>query len=274
MLLDSHGHLFLHAFAQLRTRIFRPVRLLAVSIAIFSSTQALDTQAETLTFLVQNSQPKYFLHQGNKLGLCGEIYFQLSKKLKQRGVDSTVSPHYIPIKRIFSMVETGPSYAFCGSSRTTAREKRFDFIDTPLYLISYALLGHKDEQVHPANFDELKATGGTVGALFGTQSAQNLKKKLGHQVNDSFQEFDTPLRMMSTPPYRLRYFYYHDLGLNYMAKETGLPLKVLNSRFKTRAQFLIHSKNLKPEIVRALVDTMEEMEKSGELDKIVQKYIY
>ena len=59
-----------------------------------------------------------------------------------------------------------------------------------------------------------------------------------------------------------------------MAKESGLPLKVLNNRFKTRAQWLIHSKDLKPKAVAALSLIMKEMEKSGELDAIVQKYIY
>lgn len=263
--------LFFKAHLSCAGRLRLPVAgLTALMISVFS----LNTKAEPLTFLVQNSQPKYFLDQGEKLGLCGEIYFQLSKKLNKHGINSSVLPQYIPIKRIFSMVESGPGYVFCGSSRTDAREKRFDFIDTPLYLISYVLLAHKEERVSPATFEELKASGGTVGVLFGTRSAQSLKEKLGNQVNDSFQEFDTPLRMMSTAPYRLRYFYYHDLGLNYMAKESGLPLKVLNNRFKTRAQWLIHSKDLKPEAVAALSLIMKEMEKSGELDAIVQKYIY
>lgn len=274
MPLNSHSHLLQYFLIHIRSVAFRPMQMLVASVAVLTSALALNTQAETLTFLVQNSQPKYFLHQGEKLGLCGEIYFQLSKKLKLRNVDSIVYPHYIPIKRIFSMVEMGPNYVFCGSSRTAAREERFDFVNTPLYLISYALLAHSDEKTDPSNFEELKATRGTVGALFGTRSALSLKDKLGHQVNDSFLEFDTPLRMMSTPPYRLRYFYYHDLGLNYIAKESGLPLKVLNSRFKTGAQFLIHSKNLKPETVDALSQALIEMEKTGELDKIVQKYIY
>jgi len=263
--------LFLKAYLSCVKRLRLPiVCLTTLMISMFS----LNAEAESLTLLVQNSQPKYFLDQGEKLGLCGEIYFQLSKKLKKHGIDSSVLPHYVPIKRIFSMVESGPGYVFCGSSRTDARKKRFDFIDTPLYLISYVLLAHKEERISPTTFEELKASGGTVGVLFGTRSAQSLKEKLGNQVNDNFQEFDTPLRMMSTAPYRLRYFYYHDLGLNYIAKESGLPLKVLNNRFKTRAQWLIHSKDLKPETVKALSQIMKEMEKSGELDAIVQKYIY
>ena len=264
--------LLLRASPQYGTKLSRT--LVIGLTALLISLHSLSTKAETLTFLVQNSQPKYFLDQGEKLGLCGEIYFQLSKKLQQYDIDSTVLPHYMPLRRIFSMVEAGPSYVFCGSSRTAAREKRFGFINIPLYLISYVLLAHKDEEVDPASFAELKATEGIIGTLFGTRSAQGLKDQLGQQVNDSFQELDTPLRMMSAPPYRLRYFYYHDLGLNYLAKESGLPLKVLSNRFKTHHQWLIHSKDLKSETIEALSTIMAEMETSGELDKIVKKYIY
>lgn len=230
--------------------------------------------AQSVTFLVQDSQPKYFLNNPEQKGLCGDIYQVLKTKLAERQIESEVKQHYLPIKRILAMVEQEASHVFCGSGRNEAREKRFTFAKVPVYHVSNVLAAHASDKFEPQSFNDVIKNGNAVGALFGTSSARYLKQQIPGLVNDSFKDLQTPLKLIATPPYRLRYFYYHDLGLNYLVKSTGLSLKVVPTKFRTVPQWLIYSSHTDQATAEAIESSLQEMEQTGELEQIVSQYIY
>lgn len=230
--------------------------------------------AQPVTFLMQDSQPKYFLDNAEQKGLCGDIYHALQVKLKERQVESEIQQHYLPIKRILATVEQDAGHVFCGSGRNEAREKRFTFAQVPVYHVSNVLAAHVSDKFEPQSFNDVIKNGNPVGALFGTSSARYLKQQLPGLVNDSFKDLNTPLKLIATPPYRLRYFYYHDLGLNYLVKTMDLPLKVISTKFRTVPQWLIYSNHTDKATAEAIELSLRDMEQSGELARIVSQYIY
>lgn len=250
----------------------RVLLLTCLSLFLALSDTAL---SNTVTFLVQDSQPKYFLGDTKEQGLCGDIYHALQARLSQQGIESTRLDYYLPIKRILMMVEQNPAHVFCGSGRNEAREKRFIFAKTPVYHVSNVVAAHQSDLFNPKTLAEISEQGATVGALYGTSSARYLKAQLPEQqVNDSFNDLQTPLKLMAEFPDRLRYFYYHDLGLNYLVKSTGLPLRVVPTKFRTVPQWLIYSRNTDPMTAQAIEKALRELEETGELAAIVQRYIY
>lgn len=244
---------------------------LGVVVSVLTSVSA---WAQPVTFLVQDSQPKYFLNDPQQKGLCGDIYQALKAKLAERQVVSDVQQHYLPIKRILAMVEQEAGHVFCGSGRNEAREKRFTFAKVPVYHVSNVLAAHASDKFEPQSFNDVIKNGNAVGALFGTSSARYLKQQIPGLVNDSFKDLHTPLKLIATPPYRLRYFYYHDLGLNYLVKSTGLSLKVVPTKFRTVPQWLIYSNHTDQATAEAIESSLQEMTQTGELGKIVGQYIY
>lgn len=247
----------------------------ALGLFLFSGLISVNVMAGSVTFLLQDSQPKYFLDNPKMLGLCGDIYQSLQKQLTARGVDSRIDAHFLPIKRILNKVELEAGRVFCGSGRNAAREKRFSFAKVPVYRVSNVVVAHAADSVTPASLDDIKKNRDTVGALYGTSSARYLKEQLGEAfVNDSFSDLKTPLRLIGTSPSRLRYFYYHDLGLNYLVMKYDYPLRVVSTKFRTVPQWLIYSDKTSPEIKQAIEDSLRELKTSGELDQIVKQYIY
>lgn len=230
--------------------------------------------AADITFLVQNSQPKYLVGEPGTKGLCGDIYQALGRSLAKQNISTEFAESFLPIKRIFSQVETVPGHVFCGASRNEHREKRFRYAQTPLYRVHNVLVARADDPAEPLSIEELKAQGETIGALYGTASTAYLKQALGRQVNDSFDNLQEPLKLVGTPPYRLRFFFYHDLGMNYLVKRLPYPLKVIKTRFRSFQQWLIYSPETPLYVAQALEAGLREIEQSGELDRIVSQYLY
>lgn len=235
---------------------------------------SIKAKAEDLIFLAQDSQPKYLMQNGQVGGLCGEIYHALQSKLQARHISSELPSYYVPIKRIFKLLEEGDHYVFCGANHSPDRETRFKFAPQPVYQVSYVLAAHVQDNDTPHTFQDILNGQGVVGALYGTQSSRYLKSQLKGRVNDSFTDIISGLTLIEHAPDRLRYFYYHDLGLNYVIKEHKLSLKVLKAKLKASSQWLIYSKNLSPEIAQALEASLNELESSGALATIGSHYIY
>lgn len=229
--------------------------------------------SKKLIFLAQNSQPKYFFVNGELTGLCVDIYHALEKKLAKRQILVEHPLQFTPIKRIFGLVESGPEYIFCGVSQNEPRKQRFGFSTTALYPVNYVLATHINNIEAPHSFADLEGSSDTIGALYGTSSAKELKQLLGeHRVNDSFTDLDIAMKLLSTPPYRLKYMYYHDIGLNYLVGHSGFPLKVLPVKFTSKQHWLIYNKTLAPEVAQALNNALAELKKEGVLKTILKRY--
>lgn len=249
---------------------------ISVSVALLSGLLSLPSNANSgapITFLAQDSQPKYFFSKKRLEGLCIDIYRALEVKLAKKQIKVEYPTQFMPIKRIFSLVETEPQAVFCGAAKSASRELRFNFTTIPAYPVNYVLATHRDNTVAPNSFEQIQQGDYTIGAFYGTSSAREMKQVLGeHRVNDSFTDLDMAMKLLGTPPYRLQYFYYHDIGLHYIVKRSSLPLKVLPIKFTSKQHWLIYSKLLAPAQAEALEQAMVELKKEGKLDKIIKQY--
>lgn len=226
-----------------------------------------------IVFLAQDSQPKYFFIQGRLEGLCADIYRALETKLAQHQISVRYPSQFSPIKRIFSTLEADSHAVFCGAAKNEDREQRFRFSSVPVYPVNYVLATYRDNQEAPNSFAEIQQGDYTIGAFYATSSAREIKTLLGeHRVNDSFTDLNMALKVLGTPPHRLKYFYYHDIGLNYLAKTSGYPLKVLPVQFSSRQHWLVYSKSLPSMQAQALESAMSDLEQEGILKRILKRY--
>ncbi len=231
-------------------------------------------KAADIIFLAQDSQPKYLFDDPKSFGLCGDIYAALKVILSRQKISSEVPTFSLPVKRIFKMVEQGPNYAFCGANRNAKREKKFTYSGQPTYDVSYVMALHQNEPSEYRSWNDIRENKGAVGALYGTHSSNVLRSKLGSQVNDTFTSIVEGLELITKAPDRLRFFYYHDLGLNYLIKKYQLPLNITETKFVTTQQWLIYSKGLDPVVAKAIEQGLDELRRNGQLEKIVGQYIY
>ena len=250
-------------------------RLLAIPLTllffnlVFVQT-ALSEEQDKLIFLKQNSKPKYF--DSNHEGLCGEIYAALGSQLSSKQLVVEIDPENYPIKRILKLLELGKAQVFCGAGRNEKREKLFWYSSLPVYSVANVVAAREFDDEVPFGFNDIAESGAIVGALFGTSSAAWLKTHEGVRVNDKFHSLEQALAALARGE-DLRYFYYHDLGLNYLTRTMALPLKVLPTKFRTTPQWLLYSRETSEELVAELDQALAALHESGRLKAIQQRYL-
>lgn len=258
----------------------RHLLLLTCVLASSPSYSKIPTEKNwTVNMLMQDSQPKYFLPTENHSqdttetqpkGLCVEIYQALAKHLAERQIKTNLAFKFLPIKRILKRVEEKPDAIFCGAGRNAKREKRFIYSETVVYHVSNVVAAHQDSKVEITSFTDIKNQQLTVGAMYGTSSADFVKKQTGVPVNDSFLTLKTGLHAVAHK--RIPLFYYHDLGLNYLIKDWKLPLKVVPHKFRTVPQWVIYSKRIDPGLLKHIEQSLKAMESEGTIKDIWTRY--
>lgn len=226
---------------------------------------------DRVVFVKQNSRPKYFAKEENKLGLCGEIYQAIANGLKsQTKVKVEIKDTLFPIKRILSMLEEGSADVYCGAGRNAKRERLYIYSKQPVYYVSNVVAAHRLEKEIPNNYNDLMNKKYVVGAYHGTSSASFLKGHRDIRVNDQFTKFDRAFKLIHEK--KLKYFYYHDLGLNHLIKMHNYDIRVLPTKFRTVPQWIIYSKKT-PVKVRTLIEKeIERVYKNKEIHKIWAKF--
>lgn len=221
---------------------------------------------DEILFLHQNSSPKFFALDSGKKGLCDNIYEKIEQKLGTRKIHIKKHTPMLPIKRILSMLENGEGHVFCGAGRNPEREKRYVYSTFPIYEVSNVVIGHQDEALDQFDISYFIKNKIPVGAYFGTTSAIFLRSQIGDLAKDHFTNIEDALIMLGKK--RLRFFYYHDLGLNHYVKSSSYPLKVMKPKFRTSPQWMIFSKKTPASVIKAIDEALLQMDKEGELQKL------
>jgi hypothetical protein len=222
-------------------------------LALFTLHTSLNSYSVEVFFYKQNSSPKYFTAETNRKGFCDEVYEQLKKRLEKKNLKITIKDNLLPIKRILQNLSGSKAGIFCGAGSNTERRKIYHYSTTPVYHVSNVVVARQDETFIPKNYKDLESSNFVVGAYHGTSSAKHLRSHENIIVNDRIYDFKTAFRLVGTKN-KLKYFYYHDFGLNYLIKDSKYPLKVLPTKFRTIPQWIIFSKSMPIETYK-LIDT-------------------
>ncbi|WP_196158648.1 ABC transporter substrate-binding protein [Reinekea sp. G2M2-21] len=244
------------------------MRVLIACLAMFFLLGSVSHAAD-IVFVKQNSEPKYLPDQS---GLCDQIYAELSKRLSEQGITTTVDEAFYPVKRILAMLEAGQGHAFCGAGMTDERKTLYVYSKIPVYHVSNVILAHKEETVIPTTFAEIAEKQLVIGSFYGTSSSAWLMHQPGVQVSNNHVSLDNVVKLISDQK-GLRYFFYHDLGLNYYVRTRGLPLQVLPTRYRTIPQNMLYSRALPEALRNAVEDALQDMQDEGVMTHIQQQYL-
>lgn len=243
--------------------------LIVPFLCVFSG--ASHAENHIIRFSVQNSEPKYLLEGQRISGLCGEIYSALAKQLSQKKIVTSLPSKASPIREILSDLKAGRSDAFCGAGRNDKREKEYVYSVRPVYDVSNVIVARQNDLFEPKSFGDLRKTKVEVSTFLGTTSAEYLKMQSGIRVNDSFTDVKDALASIAQHE-RYRFFFYHDLGLVYLVRESRLPLRVLPTKFRVYSHWMLYSRKTNPYIIEAIEDALLQIEISGELKRIQRRY--
>lgn len=228
--------------------------------------------AAEVVFLKQNSEPKYL---ANGAGLCDQIYVELGKQLASDGrFTSRVDPSGYPVKRLMMMLEAGQGTLFCGATQTPERDKNFTFSKLPAYTTANMAISAIDEPVTDLSVATIKQKKIVMGALFGTSTTAWLQSQIGPElVFDQIYSVDDGVELV-THSKEPRYFFYHDLALNYAVARHPGKVKLLPTVYRLLPQWLIFSPQASPELIALINQIMADLDASGRLGQIQGQFLH
>lgn len=227
-----------------------------------------------LILLKQNSPPKYMSHNSpggtHSPGLCEVIYQSMQQRMEKAGRTISIDPEHYPIKRVLAMLSTGKGHVFCGANRDEVREKMFIYSTKPLFTVHYVVMKHISNPYEATSLKELQDQNALMGAYFGTHTADHLKTIPGIRVADHYKSLDEALNAVASKT--IPYFFYHDLGLDFMIRQSKLPVTLMRTRFLTQEQWMLYSPTLSAQDVDLLNRTITSLHDDGTLETLRRQY--
>lgn len=249
--------------------------LLTILITLCSSLcgQLLSAEPMVLRTAAQdNNALKYDFSNKQKPGICVEVIQaiqHLDPELKFSGWDTPSS-----LRRIELQLAEGNLDVFCALIKSSARESRFSFIDTPVYTVRHRIAVRADDNVNVKNFDDIRKLGadGVILVAKSTAHEDLLKKENGLLLESS--SGDTAINLRLLVARRGRFFYHTENALLRYIEDGGLKekVKLLPTVFKEEALYFAVSNSLPAATTMRLHVAMEKLAKRGELARIYARY--
>lgn len=220
---------------------------------------------------IQKSFPKYFMSNGNIQGVCSDIIKAVERIIKKKiiGVDQ-----FMPFKRIQNNLEHNIINIFFCMAKNEIREKKYIFINPPLYEVNHVVAIRKGDKVNIKSFDDIRKLGidGKILSNFGTATENFLKKQKGLIIDSSAKNLTSNFKKLIAGRGRLVYF--HDIGLISTIKKNNLEdrVRILPYSYKKYFHYVVFSKNVKKKYIIKIKQAIKKLKKSGELAKILNKY--
>lgn len=246
--------------------------LFGLGLSLAGSFNAHAGDSRKLYAAVQNSSAKYLQSDAGVRGLCGDVYAALKERLKDQGINLVVNPQEKVITRILSELKYGLVDLYCGAGRNAEREQNYIYSAVPVYHVSNVLIVRANDDFNPRTLSELEQSGEEIMAFYGSSSARFLKENTSVKVADVFSDLDKTLSLLANGR-RYRAFYYHDLAAKYYIQQSGYPLKMAPTRYRTIPQWIIYSQQTDKGLVAKVEEAMAAMKKAGDLEKITSPYL-
>lgn len=252
------------------------VRARAVLASVLLSASAATSAVDLRTAAQTASDPKYVvLNDGGAPavgGICVDIYRAMEKV--DPGLRFTGDQAWQPLVRMEAGMAAGEIDVICGLLRTRAREARYIYIEPPLFPVTYHLVVRANDNVQVNNWDDVRALGerGIVLVNNGFGIIDRLENTAGIRIDAG--AYTTKANIAKLLADRGRFFYHRSPGINAEIRAAGMEGKVMVLPAVMHAEkfYLAASNRLPNETVERLRKAVAELERSGELARLLAKW--
>lgn len=226
-------------------------------------------QATLRTVAQEGSAPKFMDGDGPASGHCPDILAAIEKH--DKGLHFVIDPRPTPLKRIEAELKDGQLDVVCALLDTPLRNEIAVRITTPIYAVQERLVGRKDDTGVIHSLKDLAQSGDLVVTQSGASYAAELRKN-GVQVMETPGGSVVALRNVANK--RARFYYTNELTGAHYIKAEGLSdqLRLHPGVLQSSQSYLWASRGLDAATVRRLEQAVAQLKRSGELDRIYQRY--
>ncbi|MBV6321393.1 substrate-binding periplasmic protein [Duganella violaceipulchra] len=249
-------------------------RLLSATCCALMLSASLPAHAIVLrTAAQEGTEPKFIADgKGHVVGLCVDILRaveQIEPTLQFVG-----DQHWKPLIRAYSEMETGQLDVQCAMQRTAEREQRFHFLGPALYSIDYHFLVRVQDTVNITQWDDVRrlAPDNVVLINRGFAAGEVLAEMGGIEVDAN--STNPQLNLQKLIAGRGRLFFHRGPGLQRLLARTGTAdkVRILPQVMYSAKLYFVTSKKLAAFINERLERALFQLEKNGELERLMRKW--
>ncbi len=236
---------------------------------------------ELKTSFMGGSYPRFYIEEkdenGNKAiaGMCIDIMKAFEQKAPD--IHFTYKVRLTPFARIKKELKHNTIQAAFGVARNREREKIYQYTDTPLYPVKFLIFAlASDKKAQEIKIlEDIQTHGGTVLGLRGTNAVKVFQEQTGH--------LNIPVEVVPTIEQNLKkllagrgsFFTYNHIDAIGTIKKLGYQNEFITLPIITKEAYhwLVFSKEVPQEIVQEANTVMKDLEQSGKLQEIYEKYI-
>ncbi len=239
------------------------VLLCTVTLGVGAQTVTLRTSAQ------EGSAPKYIDSDGHASGVCPEMLAAIEKV--DKGLRFAIDPRPTPTKRSETEIKEGGIDVICALLDTPLRNEIAYRISTPLFVLRERLVGRRDDNEPITKIQDLAKAGGTVVTQSGASYATELRR---HGVPVIETAGGSPIALRNVLNKRARFYYTNELTGAYYIKSEGMgeQLRLHPGVLQSSPSYLWASRLLDAATVQRLEQALVQLKRSGELDRIYQRY--
>jgi len=257
----------------MRTWISGLARLLA--IASFSLLPAA-SHAGVITLRTsaqEGTAPKFIAaDKGRVAGLCIDILRAIEQI--DPGLRFTGDQQWKPLIRSYSELEAGMADVQCAMQRIPEREKKYRFIGPVLYRSDYHFLVRSDDPLAIHSWDDVRrlAPNNVVLVNRGFAAADIVASQGGIELDASSTSPELNLQKLIAG--RGRLYFHRSPGLERLLERTGSEgkVRILPQVMYTADLYFATSRQLDREVSERIADALFQLEKKGELARLVHKW--
>lgn len=241
-------------------------------VLVWAAVGGVGAGAQTVTLRTiaqEGSAPKFIDGTGVATGHCPDILSALERTDKT--LKFLVDPQSAPIKRIENELRGARIDVICALLDTPLRNEIAHRIDTPLYLVQERLVGRREDTAPVRSVQDLAQTGDVVVTQSGASYATDLRNA-GVKVVESPGGSAVALRNVDS--HRARFYYTNALTGAYYIRAEGLQarLRLHPGVLQSTPSYLWVGRHIDPATVQRLDKALQHLKRSGELDRIYQRY--
>ncbi|WP_374359349.1 substrate-binding periplasmic protein [Pseudoduganella danionis] len=247
---------------------------LAGCAALAFLTISLPAQAIVIrTAAQEGTEPKFIAGGGERIvGMCVDLFRaieQLDPELQVVG-----DQNWKPLIRAYSELEHGQLDVACAVQRIGEREHRFQFIGPALYNNEYHFLARINDPVKISSWDDLRqlAPDNTVLINRGFAAGNIIRAQGGIPIDESAT--NQVLNLQKLVAGRGRLFFHRGRDLRKLLERTGNSgkVRILPQVMFSSPVYFATSKLLAPQTRERLERALYQLEKSGELERLIRKW--
>ena len=229
-------------------------------------------QAIELKTAAQDSPPKYQQGKTSVEGIAVDIIQAIEKADPELNIAGYQK--FLPFKRLQRDLEAGELDVFFGLKRTPTRDRKYVFIEQPIYRLNYRIGVRRDDRVSISSIKELNklAADNELATVRGAATRQFLQDNYTVEFIDSLPTPVHLIRVLQSG--RIRFAFYHDMGLKNAIQSQNLQssLKVLPVSFSSYGHHIAFNRDVPQSTIRRVEIALETIRSDGTLATILEKY--